>query len=262
MANPIAERRQRILQGSVNTKPQLPPRVETKQQVITAKILTELTKEILFEYSKKWILAKSPNCNIQYLTGNGYKTFCMYNSNLTSFKIQYGERCIGDHFLYHKIGYWTHFHELIRFNLSRNTITLIYLLSAVAIHEFSHLIAALHPESYKYNGAHHKLFFDVLVRIHKNGITKSFKFELAERLKSEQINLSFTCGRIEIPKGVINYWGHMRSGDNVLFVKEEGTERTISEGRILKVKSKNIDVKTSFGRISMPKYGVFSPEYF
>jgi hypothetical protein len=259
----LLDRRNRVLESSIKLPNSLPPEIPFRSRRLVASIMAELTIEYLLEYSKEWINSRSPNCDIKSIPGDGFQTCCTYNSSLKWFVIKYGQQCVGDHFLYHNIGGWTHFHELCKFDLLKDNLDVPSLLSAAVIHEFSHLIAALHPDSHKYRGSHHKLFFEILKRIHRNNISVELKAELLKRITNENIQSTFTCGKEQIPQEQVRFWDKIKVRDEVICVNRfRNTDSFFSSGRIKKVNEKTVIVSTSSGNMRISKYNVFMPKYF
>lgn len=241
----------------------LPTGIDIKTSRLIATELANLTESILYEYSAAWIRTRAPKSHFKYRAGSGQATHLKVANNMNYFEITFGQLCVREHFQYHYVGGWTHFHELVRFNLIKDNRDIISLLSAVAIHEFSHLIARLHPDSHHYSGSHHALFYKILKRIHKNNVSEVFKSELSGFFKKEGISNQFTSGHKRIPEKQICTWESLRKGMDVYCVlRSRGNRDTIKYGKIIGVNQKSVSVCCANKTYKLSKYGTFLPECF
>ena len=240
-----------------------PPPITERESAFVALTMAKLTKDILHHYSADWIRARAPQTKISYSPGAGDATHLKYDIKLTNLEITYGRLCARDHFRYHSIGGWTHFHELIKFNIKNDTLGVTTLLTATCIHEFSHLISALHRDADEYSGSHHKLFYSVLKKIHKNPISVEFNKELDSALLSKGIPLTFSCGKSVISQEQIEFWDTLKAGDQGVFIRRSNRRPpSVTMCTVSKVNQKSIDVLIEDKEVRLSKYRLFHPEHF
>lgn len=155
-----------------------------------ARIMCEITKDLLWNPRKKWALSKNPNTSLSIKVGNSKKT-CVTSNRIFDgkLKLTYGELMVVSKCSPENLHNWTTGNEILQRGYYDSNLNLLNALSHTMLHEFAHVIQIILKEDNN-ERAHGALFYKILDMAHSSSSSVEVRDELNRRCLEIGIDLS------------------------------------------------------------------------
>lgn len=203
-----------------------------------AGVLCDITREVLWEGTRAWVLERNPAASFSARVGTGKKTCCYSHDG--NFIITYGRLMVGSQYDPNRARFWTHGKEILERGYFKGRLELPELLAQVTCHEYAHLVQVIKGWRY-HGGMHPPEFYKILDRMHDGGAADLVFAELQSRCAAADIPLEFFEEKLP-ERSVADF----TEGDTVWFRMRDGH---IAVGRVSERRRKRLLVTLESGAV-------------